>query len=208
MTRSQIIALVQAKMDEVHPFAQGETITDVQIEKQLDVSAISLVEMLPSVLANPTSASPMPDTSNFKESFSIDIKCPADFIRLHRVKLDAWQRPVVELYPDGDKLFYQQDYDYIKATIRRPMAALYRKDGFEYITCYPAPAEAPESGHISEFVYVKSPTAAETLPDNMIEMLAWKCSANIYSITRQSDLAQVCDARLNEIIQSKLKYRG
>jgi hypothetical protein len=212
MTRANIIELVQATMDEVHPFDQGETITDVQIDKQLELSAVLLMEMLPSVLANPTSATVGTLTvSNHTSGVSLDIKCPADFIRIHRIKLLDWVRPVIELMPDGIRLLYEQDYDYLRATIRRPKAALYRKDTFDYITCYPAPVipeTDPPASYISEFVYVQKPTAAETLPDDLIEMLAWKCASKIYSISRQADLAQVCDARLSEIVQSKLKYRG
>lgn len=208
MTRANIINVVLAKMDEVHPFDQGETITDVQIGKQLDSSAVSLIEMLPSVLANPVSADPLPTVTNYSEGFSLDLTCPSDFVRIHRLKLTEWTRPVIELMPDGISLLYQQDYDYIKATIRRPAAALYRKDGTEYITCYPAPDAEPTAGHVDEFVYVKKPTAAETLSDDLIDMLAWHCAAVIYTISRQGEYAQVCYARLNEIISSKLKYRS
>lgn len=214
MTRTQIIDLVIAKMDEVHPFAQGETIHDVQIGKQLDNAAVSLIEMLPSVLAHPVSAEGPFTISNHKSGARLDIECPGDFVRLHRVTLSDWERPVIELMPDGIKLLYEQDYEMIRATIRRPKAALYTKDSTDYITCYPAPViEPPEEPpavpeYVTEFVYVQRPTAAESLDDSLIDMLAWKAAGLIYTISRQSELANTCYTMLNQMIETKLKYRG
>jgi hypothetical protein len=215
--RSDIIELVRAKMDEVHPFDQGATITDVQIEKQLDGAAVSLVEMLPSVLANPVSAEDI-EIDNHVSGEKLDIVCPDDFVRIHRIKLSGWVRAVVELMPDGNRLLYEQDYDYLKATIRRPKAALYRKDGLDYITCFPAPKitdpdeeeepEPEEPVYVEEFVYVQRPDVAEDLDESLFDMLAWKTAGVIYTISRQKDIAEQCYQKLNEIISNKLKYRG
>ncbi len=218
MTRADIIELVQAKLDEVHPLQAGATIADPQIDKQIDGAAVSLVEMLPSVLAYPVSASEMPALVNFIPDMSVDIVCPADFIRLHRLRFMHWLRPLMSLTPDGTKLLYQQDYEYLKSTTRRPSAALYNKDGVDYITCYPAPAPADDQGclteypdpaeGLAEFVYVQRPAAAEDLADALMEMLAWKAAEVIYQIHGQQDASTLCRERLMAMIEAKLKYRN
>lgn len=211
MTRTQIIDLVRAKMDEIHPFAQGDTIVDPQIDAQLDSAAVKLMEGLPSVLAFPVSAT-VGDLSvtNHISEYSLDIECPDDFIRLHRLKLTGWTRPVIELIPDGSRLLYEQDYEMIRATVRRPKAALYNMGGVDYISCYPAPEipdpVPPGTVYINEFVYVQKPDAAEDLNVALMDMLAWKVAGEIYAIARQKEDALMCYERLNLIISDKLKY--
>ena len=206
MTRQQIIDYVVAKMDEIHPTNQGETIQDKQVETQLDASAVSLMEALPSVLADPkTAVLTANDLSDHIEGFSVTLKCPDDYIRLHRLKLNDWIRPVTDLFPDGDRLLWQQDYDYIKSTKRRPAASIYHKDERYYITCYPAIGEAPA---VEEFVYVKKPAAAEDIGDHLVELLAWKCAGHVFQVAGQFERTQACEQRLGEIVQAKLKYRS
>ena len=218
MTRNEIIELVKAKLDEVHPLQAGQTIVNPQIEQQIDGVAVSLVEFLPSVLAFPVSASDTPALLNYVPGMSIDVQCPADFVRLHRLRFAHWMRPVVGLSPDGTKLLYQQDYDYLKSTVRRPSAALYTKDNTDFITCYPGPRPAddpdcltdyPNPGDaLVEFVYVQRPAAAEDLHDDLIEMLAWKVAADIYLIHGQADASTMCSQRLSSLVDAKLKYRS
>ncbi len=199
MTRSAIKDIVRAKMDELHP-GEGETIQDAQIEAQLDASAVLLVEVLPSRLAYPVSASPSLD--NEVDGLSVDVVCPADFIKIHRLRLEGWTNHVTRLAEDTERIHQEQGYDMLRATVRRPVGVLSSGGAQYHITCYPAKGDGTDS--IEDFMYVKRPTAAETLNDNLIELLAWQTAASIYLIAGQVDMSGACTQKLTTLIQSKI----
>ncbi len=204
MTRQEIISAVKAKIDEIHPLQAGATIADPQIEMQLDNAAVALIEALPSVMAYPVQATP--SVENYIEGQSIDVICPADFVRLHRIKLDHWAVPVTELVPDTGRLAQVQMYEYLASTVTRPAAGLYSKGLQTIIRCYPAPDTDGEC--VQEFIYVQRPAVAQDLNDSLIDMLSWQAAAIIYAIHGQGDSAELCQARLNAQIDAKLKYRS
>jgi hypothetical protein len=207
MNRQQIINLVRAKMDEINPLDNGQTVVDPQIDAQLDNSAVSLLELLPSVLAHPVSDTTAPEVQNLIPNKSVDVVCPADFLRLHRLRLNFWDRALTTLLPAGHPVEYRQDYYFIRANPRRPVGILYNIEGRDTIVCYPAPTglTLPD---IHEFVYVKRPAYAQDLPDALIDMLGWHAAALIYSIHGQGEFASLANSKLTEMIQTKLKYRS
>ncbi len=210
MTRDQLIEKVAAIMDEVNPLEQGETILTPQIDKQLDQAAVSLMEMLPVSIAMPVSPAQMPSSRNFVENFSIEVVCPPDFVRLHRLKLKDWIRSVTVLFPDGDRLFLLQDYEHVKSTFRRPAGSLRHEDGDDVITCYPPPEASSlnqdENDAVDEFVYVKKPSDATDVHDSLVDFLCWNCAAIVYAISGQGEEAELCRNRLAAMIETRVKH--
>lgn len=206
MTRNNIIEAVKAKLDEIHPLQAGGTLVDPQIDKQLDDAAISLIEMLPSALARPIEPLSFPGNVNYKAGVSIDVECPADFVRIHRLRLTHWNIPVTELQPDTGRLARSQLYKYLQGTENNPVAALYTIGAQEVIRCYPPPQEDVQC--VEEFIYVRRPNVAEDLDDSLIDMLSWKAASVIYMIHGQADASSACMNRLTMLVDAKLKYRS
>ena len=205
MNREAIIEIVRAKMDEINPLDQGTTILDPQIDAQLDAAAVDLIETLPAVLAYPVEAGPV-DPENLVDDMSIDIPCPDDFIHLHKLKLSHWTIPIYHVtHPDDQKVLLQ-NYKHLKATIRKPFGVLTSKGDNYVITCYPPPESNITYAQVEEFMYVASPLAAEELNDNLIDMLAYNAAGIIYTVHGQPQLAELCRAKLAEMIQKKNKY--
>ena len=203
MTRDQIKAIVKAKMDEINPLDQGTTILDPQIEANLDSSATSLLEALPSVLAHPISTSPMP--INLVAGLSVTVPCPMNFLRLHRLRLSHWRRSISDLLPNNAPEVDLQYYKHLKATINKPLGVLVRSTTAYNIICYP-----PESttGAVSEFLYVARPDNAESLHDDLIEMFSWHVAGTIYAIHGQGENANLCTQMLKGLIEARMKYRS
>ena len=202
MTRSELIEKVATVLDEINPLEQGETIANQQIDKQLDGAADSLVRMLPSSIAFPETGTPT--VRNFIADFSVELECPADFVRLHRLKLKDWIRSISSLSPDGDQLLLKQDYKYVKSTFRRPMASIHNEDGTDIITCYPPPEESGDE--VVEFLYVKKPSNAQSINTELMDMLAWHCAGIVYSVSGQSEHAELCRNRLAAMIETRIKH--
>ncbi len=219
MTRSQIIQVVRARLDEINPLDQGTTILDPQIDAQLDSAAVSLMELLPSIMAYPATASPT--LVNHVPGISIDIECPTDFLRLHRLRLGhvtdslkQWTRSVTDLLPAGHPKVDTQQYKHVKATLHKPFGVL-KRGATDIITCYPDCGGSIDDHSVAEFMYVKRPVdpitnqpKAEVLNDNLIDMLAWKAAEVIHSIHGQGNFAEMCRNNLMATIEGKLKYRS
>lgn len=205
MTRDQIIAIVRAKMDEINPLDEGTTIKDPQIDAQLDYAAINLIEVLPSVLAFPVDAGAV-DAENLIDDLSIDIVCPSDFVRLHKLKLMHWTRSISSLLPADHPRIDLQIYKHLKATANRPVGVLSRSPDGDIITCYPPPDYTLYV--VEEFIYVKRPASAESLNNQLIDMLAWNTASIVYAIHGQPEFSKLCQERLAHMIETKLKYRG
>jgi hypothetical protein len=204
MTRDQIKTVVKGKMDELDPLGTGTTIEDSQIEAQLDHAAITLLESLPSVLAIPEEA--FVTAENLITDLSIDIPCPTDFLRLHKLKLTDHVRMITDLLPPNHPAIDLQVYKHVRASIYKPIGVLTKKTTGHVITVYPPPTDTLYA--IEEFLYVKRPTAAEDLDDTLIDMLAWTCASAIYTIAG-SPLAKTCQEALTQIVQAKMtKYNS
>ncbi len=210
MERSDLIDMVAAIMDEINPLSEGSTAVDTQIDAQLDDAAVSLMEMLPTSIARPAAANPLPTSHSHIEDFCIQVNCPADFVRLHRLKLKDWIRSVTVLYPDGDKLMLIQDYKHVRSTFRRPSASLHNLGGVDVLTCYPPPlAESladPPADAVEEFIYVQRPENAESVDGSLAGLLAWNAAAIVYSITGQGPYAELCRNRLAALIEQRVKH--
>ena len=203
MTRDQIIAIVRAKMDEINPLDQGNTIKDPQIDAQLDFATINLMETLPSILAYPVEETV--DAENLIEDLSIDVVCPSDFLRLHKLKLFSWNRSIYSLLPADHPRIDLQIYKHLKATVNRPVGVISRSADGDIITCYPPPDDTLYV--VEEFLYVRRPENAQSLNEQLIDLLAWNAACIVYSIHGEGNFSKLCLDRLAQMIEAKLKYR-
>lgn len=223
MNRTDIIALVQSRMDEVNPLQQGDTLVDPLITLELDRCAVELLHMLPSVLCRPviptkyemvddvdTIVKYTPAVENFIPFNKADIVCPDDFLKIHRVRLDYWQKPIYNLLYDQHPKVVMEDYRYIKSTPLKPTGVLYAysevvedelKETY-HIECYPVGGEAPQ---VEDFMYVRTPNTAEELHFDLMDMLAWHTAGRIYAIHGETNNTTLCSGKLKELIQVKLQ---
>lgn len=191
MTRNEIIQKVQLCLDEINGLSEGQTIMDVQIEGQLDDSAVSLLQLLPSFLGDPVAPTVVPTVTDHI------IALPADFLKLGHVKLASWKRDIVTALPMGHPRVMYEDYDYLRANKNNPLVAIKNEAGTKKL--YVAPVE---DGDTVTLFYVKRPTAAETLPDKLIDMLSWHTAERIFTSYGEQDKVTLAKTRLNELIQT------
>lgn len=191
MTREQIIQKVQICLDEINGLSEGQTIMDVQIEGQLNDSAVGLLQLLPSFLGNPAAASPAPAVTQHIVSM------PADFLKLGHIRLTSWKRDIQTPLPMGHPRVMYEDYQYLRATPNNPLVAIKDEAGVKKL--YVAPVA---TGDTVTLFYVKRPAAAEALADNLLDMLAWHTAERIFTAYGEQDKVTLAKTRLNELIQT------
>jgi len=107
MTREQIVDKVLAKLEEVSPFGEGLSVlnsnsnpTESYIRSEMQPACDELLQLCPLHLTTPE---PIPLTGEGLDLFIPEVvkgrsvgylELPPDFLRLHTLKMDSWERPV------------------------------------------------------------------------------------------------------------------
>jgi hypothetical protein len=200
MTNEQIISLVLTYMDDVSPAANSETLINTVhpiIPQHLDYAAERLLEMLPVSLQQvfpPTGRLTQPQVM----SDHVYLECPADFIKLARVKLPSWARPVTRVINENSPGAIAQSYRYMGGSALRPTAVLVQASGNKFaLELRPVGSgQGPDM-----FLYVKRRKARE-IEDNLIDPLVWLIAARVFDTIKDTGSAKVCYEQLTNFIQA------
>ena len=199
MTNEQIIQLVMAYMDDVSPAADTEVlINEVHplIPTHLDPAAHRLLEMLPVNMQQVYEPSGRL-TQPIVYDDHLYVECPTDFVKLARVKLPAWKRPVVRVHNENSPGAAMQSFRYMGGTVVRPTAVLVQSTGGKFALEL-RPVGTGESPDL--FLYVKRRNANE-IEDNLIDPLVWLIAARIYDTIKDTASAKTCYDQLTNFIQ-------
>ena len=189
--RQQLLDKVMARLDEVSEFSSGLTIVNHQVAKEMDDSAVELMHLLPAYMAYPENGTP-----EFSGGY---ITCPEDFVKIARLKLSSWDIPVTACTYPGDPRESFQLYPYLASDGRNPLAVIYNGAAGEItIKVY------PNGGTLTEFNYVKRPSAAEQINENLVDMFTWLCASRVYRVHGEKEAANICEEKLASIIQVKM----
>lgn len=199
MSNEEIINLVMNRMDDVSPAMQNSVLVNEAhplIPSHLDYAAQRLLEMLPvnqqQVFA-PTGRLTAPQVG----ADHILVSCPADFLKLARVKLSTWSRPVVRVINENHPGATMQSYRYMGGTTLRPTAVLVQVASDRF-----ALELRPVSGaaHLDTFLYVKRRKANE-LEDDLIDPLVWLIAARVFESIKETASAKACYDQLTNYVQ-------
>lgn len=202
-TRLSIINVVKLKLDELLPEGEGVQFAletepnvtnplDLFINGILDECTKQVMLMAPIHILTPLTASPTVTTittyPNGRKSCSVEL--PADFLRLHTLKLSDWERAVNIPGSVSDSRYKRQGNQWMCGTISKPEAFLAHRNVSgtvkrileAYTTLVAVPA-------IGQFLYIAE-TLPENLQDNIVDALTWYAAGRILQITERLDLAQ------------------
>lgn len=126
-TRPDLIAWVQARMDEVSPTSQTSVISPSTIGKELDEGALQ-------ILRNSRKELVFPAATRYEQSTLIKsiggvpasaiIPLTTDYVRFLRLKLVSHDVPIDELVSTDTNVYRSQGNQYQRATTDKPIAAL------------------------------------------------------------------------------------
>lgn len=194
MTRSNIIALVSAFMDELSPLSANDNVVNPLISQHMDYAANRLLELLPVDQQSVFEPERLTQATVYPDHIYQPV--PDDFIKLGRIKLPGWSRPVVKVDKEGSKGATMQSYRYMSGSVLRPTAVLVQvKEGKYALELRPVAGNAP-----NVFLYVKR-RLPEALEDNLIDPLVWLIAERVYNTMREADNAKLCLEKVTQFIQ-------
>lgn len=117
------------------------------------------------------------------------IPLPEDYLRFYSVQMNGWIRPVQTYYTDDSQQYQQQQFEYLRGTIERPMAFMVANPASgakRDLEVYP-----DGEGTLKKLLYVPILKASDssytvTLFD---DALVWKAAASVLHIMRLQGLS-------------------
>ena len=124
-------------------------------------------------------------------------KVPADFLRIVSITDNLFQRPIVDLALEGDRVDAMQHNKHLVAGYAKPVAVLGRgSDGRRVISCYSYEADDATT---TNALYIKRYENDETLyletelDDYLTEIVAWVCAGKVFASRGDVNNGKLCD---------------
>ena len=190
MQRSEICRLVLNRMDESSPQGNLDELQNVPIDSVLDEAAKITLTVLPAwvTLSKPLGATPNKNTDG---SGYIDL--PTDYLKLARLWITGWLRPVTTVITEQHPSYPHQLNPVLRGGIAKPVVAEVTKDGKRRLEYYSLPATT-EAHAIKEAYYVPL-LKAEQVPTNVLSALIWKAAELAFQVMGDGDRMQLCAQR-------------
>jgi hypothetical protein len=217
MTREELVAKVALKMDEIS--SSNDVIVTVvesdnnplytQINELLNESINEVLTKAPIYrIKNQIAIMPMVLKVNGGEgTYTTDVICdgtrksividvPDDFIRIVSITDEKFQRPIVDLAIEGDRIDVMQHNKFLVAGTAKPVAVIGRDIyGKRTITCYSYAAGDEVSPNV---LYIKRYNEEDLyketgLDEYMTEAVSWVCAGKVFSTRGDVNHSKICD---------------
>lgn len=203
------------------------------IDRELDESANHIlrqapVAMIKQVMINaskhfPVGAEGVPETNPVirviydAATKTAKVPCPTDFLRFVEFQLSTWKTPVLELLRQEDpKYRHQKNNPWTQGSEMKPVAALigftsylptevavgFSNNGFA-LECFTSKTLPT----INVFHYVPK-TAAEDMPDDLIQPMVWECAGRTLQIMKRPTEAAAAFQQVMRYFENKFGLYG
>jgi len=173
MTRSFIIQRVLIKLDEISELEESFDSLRSLADNLLDESANDLLMLLPFHWLPLTGMQPAND-EQVENGTTGYINLPADFLRLGKLKMTQWQKPVFYAYPEGHPVAEKQSYPSLRGGTAKPVAVISNNETGKRLYYY----SVKDSHMVEDLDYVKF-HEGDQMPDNLVDPLTWMAATKV-----------------------------
>lgn len=200
MTRAEIINGIKTRIDEITPInglivpltGFDDKPIDTFIDFILDECGDDTQMAAPLWKLN---AEESTATANAINEYSGYVDVPDNFLRLIGFRMMCWKRTVTELAIEGSVTANRQHNRFLRGGTAKPVCVIGHgsdaqnrpKRTIEYYSVV-------RNNHTIERFLYAAQTAAENLPDMLIEALMWKCASKVLQITGNANY-QIAEER-------------
>lgn len=195
MTRENIIKQILLRIDEISPFKDADIIDNNLIDGLLNETAEDVLMKLPLHLLPSTTVNSI---SEITDSILTKFQLPTDFLRLIKLRLSSWIKPVNELLPEEHPKFQlQYNNKYLRGTVNRPIAFI--------VNASTSNKEAYCFGKgvvntVSQFYYCKK-TLPESMPDNILEPMFYMGAFKVLVAMEKPEVAKVAITQFENFVK-------
>jgi len=176
--RAGIIELVKARIDELSPFNDTSLVPSVNvIDKILDNSAKTILLALPLHLLTPTVFTGTITQTGNTGHVTLD----NDFLRLHSFKMTEWDTEVTQAITPANPKYILQKNPITMGGVNKPVVVIKSDSNGKTLYYYSIPTGGT---HTLEYAYYIPLMTAENLPDDILDVVAWQCAADVILIMK------------------------
>lgn len=194
MIREQIIAQALRCIDEIYPEDNEANGPYFPLEDFIDEAGKRILLAAPlHAISAVKSLAECPLRPNADGSGEIDL--PSDFLRLSRLRMDGWQRPLLTAITEDNPAATRQYHPVTRGGVAKPAALL--THGGKKLRYFSI------TGHdhcITEGEYVAYTGIDDTYPKKLIETTAWMLAALVLGISNEPNGAKAAEARSAELL--------
>lgn len=193
MIRERIITRALRCIDEIYPADNDPNAVHFPLSGFVDEAARRVLLSAPLHAVPPAKSFAGAPLSEHGDGTG-SVELPADFLRLARLRMEGWQRPVLLPITDDVPEYALQSNPYLRGGPAKPVAALVR--GGTALEFYSVSGPAT----IAEALYIPFTSLDDTFPERLTEVTAWVLASLVLGISGEGKEAEAAAARANELM--------
>lgn len=194
--RKYIIAKALRCIDEVYPDDNDANGPHFPLEEFIDEAGRRVLLAAPlHVIPNRAALTECVLRPHTDGSGEIDL--PDDFLKLARLRMEGWQRPVLAAIPEEHPAARRQYHPVTRGGTAKPVVLLtHGGTRLRYFS-------VTEAQHrIAEGEYIAYTSLDDTYPERLAETTAWMLGALVLGVANDADGAKTAEARAMEILSA------
>lgn len=197
MNRIDIVGRVLKRMDESSPQGNVDELQNVPVETVLDEAARLTLAALPAWL---TISKPLEESPKRQEDGSGYIDLPADYLKLAKLWMEGWERPVTVAINELHPSYHHQHNPVLRGGVAKPVVAEVTKDGKRRLEYFSLPSNV--SAHEIKQGYYVPLVKAEVIPSTILEPMLWKAAELAFQVMGDGDRMELCSKRFSDSCKS------
>lgn len=166
------------------------------VDRMLDEAARWVVRAVPLKALGPGKELPV-QSLEAREDGTGSLSLPDDFVRLLRMRMEGWRRPVVVPIRDTDDAYVQQFNHVLRGGESKPVVALCEDDRrLEYFS-----SSKGADAKIAEARYFGFTEVNDDYPERLADITAWKTAELVLAVMNDTAAMQICAGKVTEILQ-------
>lgn len=194
MRREQIIAQALRCIDEIYPQDNEANAPNFPLAEFLDEAGRRVLLMAP-LHAIPSLKNLAQCPLRPHDDGSGEIVLPADFLRLARLRMEGWQRPVVAALPEEHPQAALQYHPIARGGAAKPVVLL--THGGSRLRYFSVPGT---EHRIAQGEYIPYVGIDDTYPEKLSDVAAWTLAALVLGISNEPAAAKAAETRAAEIL--------
>ncbi len=215
MTFDELVNLTKVKMEEFTPFAESAMLASSQsvgfevkpivsyIEQTMSEAANSILMVIPLRLIMPTEMTII-EHKHLPNGVGV-LGLTDDFLRLHTLQMQTWDKPVHYITEIDDPLYVLQHNPYTMGSFHKPvvvmntdLSVMPMNKALRYYSCPKEDAERNISASWQVSVFDKDEIQAD-----LAEFYATKCASIVYGIYGMTDQKTHMETELQGLIEAR-----
>lgn len=185
-------------MDENSPQGSLDELQNVPIDSVLDEAARTILAVLPAWVSRVSKVLAGSPTANADGSGTIAL--PPDYLKLAKLWMEGWMRPVTETINENHPSYLHQHNKTLRGGTVKPVVAEVSNNGTRSLEYFSLPASL--TVHKATSASYIPILKAEEIPVHLMDALLWKSAELAFQVMGDGDRMLLCAQRFADTVKT------